>query len=286
MKFKIRLPFISRAAEKRRAAMSASEHAQQKKYAVVQHAAGPKTYSDPKGYDLLYQFAKFGRGEQRILDLMSGGGLVGKEIGKRLEQDQIPSKTMFVDITRPQLAKIEQNPNRLRAVGRAFNIPAKANSFGRVFCRYGIKNYQPAEQLEILKEIFRVTERGGGLVIQDMVSPSGLKGFMHAERLAKNLAGGDTKTQNNVPTKKEWARLLKRAGFRVEEISEKETSHVNTNDWVSSKQLTQEQLKSYFAFLENVKNTNPAAWKKFSIKRAGGGYEITYPLILIRAVKP
>ena len=117
-----------------------------------------------------------------------------------------------------------------------------------------------------------------------MVSPPGLKEFQNIERIEKGKTSKEN-TKMNVPTEKEWRIMMGGAGFRVEK-AEYTTSHVNTNDWVASGQMKKENLKSYFDFLESARRRWPKAWEEYKIKRSGDGYEITYPIILIRAVKP
>ncbi len=259
--------------------------AQRRIYAEVKHRVGPATYWKASGYDLLYKFAGFERGKQyRVLDLMSGAGLVGREIAKRAQKNRCRIYTTFIDISAKQLAKIKETWTRSVKMKSAFQTEEWEGNFQRVFCRYGIKNWPARQQPMLLKEIARLMPLGGRFILQDMVSPPGLRHFMNAERGAKAKAAGDTVSKLNIPTEAEWKRMIKKAGLRVEGVTYT-TSKVNTKNWVESGQMTAEAVKSYVDFLSRAIEKNQGIKKALKIKKRGSQYEITYPVILIRAAK-
>lgn len=256
------------------------------RYSRVDHLKGPATYRLPSGYDLLYRLGGFKKGgNYRILDAAAGKGLVGLEVAKRVKKSGSRATTAFFDLTEANLRKIRPyKAQRLKVVSDLIAVGLKSNIFTHAYCRYAIKNLQYPLQMIALKELFRVTKPSGVFILQDMVSPPGLKEFQNIERVEKGKTSKEN-TKMHVPTEKEWKTMLGSAGFRVEKV-EYTTSHVNTNDWVASGQMKKENLKSYFDFLENARGRWPKAWEEYKIKRSGDGYEITYPVILIRAVKP
>ncbi|MDP6670719.1 MAG: class I SAM-dependent methyltransferase [archaeon] len=267
------------------ARVEASMAAQRTKYARVQLSKGPATYWKSSGYNLLYRFAQFEPGKRyNMVDLMSGAGLFGKNMAKRAQKAGCTVTTTFVDITPEQLAKIRPTWTRATKNRPTFKTLELEGSYHRVLTRYGIKNYQPKEQLKLLKEAARLLSPGGKFVMQDMVSPEGLRGLMNAERRAKNRATGETITRPNLPTEKQWVRMIKQAGMAVEEITYS-TSTVNTKNWVDSKQLTEDGVRQYISTLEKIMGKDPRLKKALKIKKRGNHYEITYPLILIRAGK-
>ena len=259
--------------------------AQKAKYAKVQLSKGPKTYWGASGYNLLYRFAKIEPGKRyNMVDLMSGAGLLGKNMAKRAQKAGCTVTTTFVDITPKQLAKIRPTWTRATRNRSTFRTLEWEGSYHRVLTRYGIKNYQPAQQLKLLKEAARLLSPGGKFVMQDMVSPEGLRGLMNAERRAKNEATGETVTRPNLPTERQWVRMIEQAGMKVEEITYS-TSKVNTKNWIDSKQLTEDGVRQYISTLEKIMKKDPRLKKALKIKKRGKHYEITYPLILIRAGK-
>jgi len=259
--------------------------AQRKRYAGVDHAKGPASYWKASGYDLLYKFAMFERGKKHnVLDLMSGAGKVGKEMAKRAQKNHCSVFTTFCDITPHFLKSIRKTWTRTTRERSAFRTLEWEGNFQRVFCRYGIKNYTPSEQVNLLKEIARVLSPGGRFILQDMVSPEGLRGFMNAERRAKARTAGDRVSKPNLPTEREWRRMIAKAGMEVEDVAYT-TSKVNTNDWVASGQMSADKVRGYISFLERAMAKDPRIKKAFKITKKGKHYEIIYPVILIRAAK-
>lgn len=261
------------------------ESAQRRRYAPVNYSKGPATYRSAKGYDLLYGLGGFRKGgNYSIADFACGQGLVGREVANRLLSKGINFGLSFFDVVPEQLAKIPKTPRGKSIVSDIRKISFKSNSFTTGFCRYAIKNLPFPQQIEALKEINRVIKKGGVFVLQDMVSPEGLKEFQNAERLAKNAAAGDFVTRNNVPTEKEWVSMLKSSGFAVEKVA-RDISIVNTQDWVNSSQLSQVGLSAFRGFIESARQKWPSAWREYKIERVGGGYKITYPIVIFKCRK-
>ena len=259
--------------------------AQGRKYANVDFARGPATYRLASGYDLLYKLGEFRRGGRyHIADLAANKGLVGIEVSRRARRNNASAKVNFVDASEKALAKIPKGKMRDTRVSDLRKIDARAGEFTHTFCRYAVKNLPQTEQIKALREIARVTQKGGTFVLQDMVSFEGLQGFANAERRAKNLTTGDRVTKNHIPTEAEWASLLNKAGFEVTAVV-REVSKVNTNDWIKSGQMTQKQLDSYFNFLLTAKKTNPAIWKNYKVRMEGKGFYLEYPISLFKCRK-
>jgi ubiquinone/menaquinone biosynthesis C-methylase UbiE len=255
------------------------------RYKDVIFSKGPETYRSASNYDLLYELGDFERGgSYHIADLACGSGLVGVEVAKRVRKNNGSSKITFIDVVPENLSKIRKGLKRDMRVSDVRNIEAEDGEFTHTYCRYAIKNMQPFDQERALKEIFRVTSNDGIFVLQDMVSPEGLKEFQNAERQAKNLAAGDTITKHNVPTEDEWFRLIEDASFMIDETVYRNFS-VHTSEWVNSGQMSETGLKSYFDFLEQAKIKWSTSWPEYQIKKLDDGYKITYPVIFVKCKK-
>lgn len=257
--------------------------AQVSRYKDVDFAKGPETYRSASGYDLLYKLGDFkAGGTYHIADLACGSGLVGIELAKRVRKNNGSAKITFVDIVQENLEKIRKGPKRDMRISDLREINAEDDEFTHSYCRYAVKNLYEEGQIQALGEISRVSEHI--FVLQDMVSPYGLKEFQTRERWAKNAAAGDSVTRHNIPTENEWFEMLENSGFEVDNIIYR-TSHVNTSDWVRGKQLTQDGLKVYFDFLEEARKKWPLSWEEYKIGKVEDGYELTYPVIFIKCKK-
>lgn len=266
-------------------------------YATVDQAKGPGIYGRTDVYETLHRLGEFRRGEEyQIADFAAGVGLVGSKVSGLAALEGAKPKVTFFDVT-AKTEKIAENMQK-EAPGVLFGvrksdfrkINSADNEFDRSYCRFAIKNMQPDQQNQALREICRVTKHGGVFVLNDMLSPSGLQQFLNAERRAKNSSGGNPNATHHVPTEKEWAQKLRKAGFAVEKI-EFTTSVVHTGDWVSSGQVTAKGLKSYYQFLRGAQKKFPGAWEQFQIKWVqnhpkGPGFEIVYPVVYIKCRKP
>jgi ubiquinone/menaquinone biosynthesis C-methylase UbiE len=266
-------------------------------YRVVDQAKGPAIYGRTDVYETLHKMGEFQAGQKyHIADFATGVGLVGSKVAGLATQAGAGAHVTFMDVN-PKADKIQAAMQK-EAPGVPFDIKASDfrrinaadGTFQRAFCRFAIKNMQPDQQNAALREIWRVTSQGGIFVLNDMLSPSGLKDFQNAERRAKNSAGGNPQATHNVPTQKEWIQRLTKAGFKVEDI-QFTTSDVHTGDWVNSGQVTENGLRSYYKFLRTAQQRFPGAWKEYKIEwvnhpTKGPGYRIIYPVIYIKCRKP
>jgi len=235
---------------------------------------------------LLYYLGGFEAGHNyRIADLACGNGLVGLELEKRIQANGSNVQSTFIDLTPEGLAKIPKTQNREIKIGDVRRTNSQTSEFTHTFCRYAIKNMPEHEQRKALREIARITEKGGLFVLQDMVSPEGLKEFQNAERMAKQRTTTPKVTPMNVPTEAEWIRLLNEAGFVVEDIQHT-VSNVDTKNWVAEGQMTQKALDQYFRFLKEAKQRWSHSWGEYKIiEEPGGNFKITYPVVLFKCRK-
>ncbi|MBU0636343.1 class I SAM-dependent methyltransferase [Candidatus Micrarchaeota archaeon] len=259
-----------------------------RKYATVVHAKGPAIYRRTDVYNTIARMMGVKRGQLgvKLVDLGSGRGLVGSKVAAALRKRGASVIPSFIDLSPGALSEVARGPLRATHAADLRRTLRWENTYTHAVSRFAVKNVPQKEQMIILRETNRIMKRGGVFVLMDMVSPEGLQEFQNAERIAKNHATGDFFTRNNVPTEKGWRKMMQQAGFNVTEV-EMTTSKVNTRDWVKSNQMPAGKVREYVQALERLLERFPDARRAYQIKKVGGDhYEITYPVMIMKAVKP
>lgn len=219
-----------------------------------------------------------------VLDLMSGPAKLSADLEK-----MTPGQNWTcLDLVHGQLKKISFEGAKGIVQADAKKIPLAPESFDRVVVRFGIKDIEEKDQKNIIDEVYRVLRHGGILVVADMVAPKDdegkVKSWLNQQHELKQELGGRNKSIEGVchiPTEDEWLSLLRGVGFQTE-IEGMAWSHVNTQDWVKSKQVTTEQLKQ----LDEMIVSAPEEIRRiFDIKKEEDGVKINYPLIVLKAIK-
>jgi SAM-dependent methyltransferase len=238
-------------------------------------------------------------GQARVGDFMSGPG----KLGLALQQELPDHHYFFLDFAQNQLGRIPPDNLRVAADVR-FPLPFASESLDVIVCRYGLKDLPATDQPQAVARIAKVLKPGGIFVIADMYAPAPeVKDWLNQQHRLKQELGGRNPDQEGVchiPTREEWCCLLTDSGFKAA-IFDYHTSHVNTQAWVDSHQVTPEQL----AQLKHLILTAPSRVRAcFEIESPSHPHwlgkkdltleavaapdlqvEITYPTIIIQAIK-
>jgi len=250
-------------------------------YDRVEFQKGPVIYSRSDLYDAMFQLGDFNMQREEpyiIMDAMCGAGLVGKEISKRLADQELAHLVHYVDVAEEKLRKLAAEGN-VTTKASVFELPYEQDFFDRVYSRFGVKNYPPEEQKDIFRRFRFVMRPDGIFVLCDMESPRGAYEFMQAERREKHKYTGLEGGEPHIPTRDLWFQLLRESGLEPQRVSETK-SYVTTTDWVNSKQMTEDDLVKMNAFLLAAPG---AAKRELNIREDGGLVKIDYPVVVISA---
>ncbi len=251
-----------------------------KHYDRVEFQKGPVIYSRSDLYDAMFQLGSFIQREElyTIMDAMCGAGLVGKEISKRLADQEIAHLVHYVDVAEEKLRKLAAEGN-ITTKASVFELPYEQNFFDRVYSRFGVKNYPPEEQKDIFRRFRFVMKSDGIFVLCDMESPTEAYEFMQVERREKHGYTGLEGSEPHIPTRDLWFELMRESGFEPQRVSETK-SYVTTTDWVKSRQMTEDGLAKMNAFLLAAPEE---AKRALNIREDGGLVKIDYPVVVISA---
>jgi ubiquinone/menaquinone biosynthesis C-methylase UbiE len=261
--------------------LSSSEASQGQHYDEVDFTKGPKIYSREEVYDIMYQMGEFSQSVEpyRILDAMSGQGLVGKGISARLDKDGILYEMNFLDLSEKNVEKL-QAESRNAKVGSVLKLPYDTKTLERIYARFGVKNYRQDQQIEIMKNFNFALTKGGIFVLCDMeIAPEAYE-FMQQERRKKHsfgMEGGEP----HVPTRDMWLDLFRQAGMEPK-VASQTLSKVTTKEWVTSNQMTEENLREMNDFLLSAPDV---AKRVLNIRRDGDDVKIDYPVVFISGYK-
>jgi arsenite methyltransferase len=150
-----------------------------------------------------------------VLDLGSGAGfdcfLAAKKVGKT-------GKVIGVDMTEKMIKKARENAekygfhNVLFKKGYIEKLPVDSNSVDMVMSNCVI-NLAPNKS-KVFAEAYRVLKKGGKLLVSDMVL---LKELSEMDRQDEKLIAGCV---GGAVLKKEYLRLIKKTGFKIQILSE------------------------------------------------------------------
>lgn len=203
---------------------------------------GPSVYSDEEFLQKILRATGLEnfKGAARVMDLMSGPGKVGLAIKDKLFHHEY----LFLDRVANQLRKIPPI-DTMRIQGDARHIPLANESVDVVVSRYAIKDLTEREQPGVIDAIARILRPGGVLVVADMVAPiSEVKDWLNRQHsLKQELGGRDSRLEGSchIPTEDEWCELLRAANLQPQTFGF-HVSRVDTQSWVSGKQVTEGQL--------------------------------------------
>lgn len=258
-------------------------------YAGRNFTAGPATYTSQEFLEKICEATKLRKSliAVRVLDLMSGPGLVGTGLQKLAPEHDY----YYLDLAPNQLAKITDAQGRV--AGDAKRIPFTRNAFRVGVVRYAAKDIPQDQQVELFDEMYSVIEHGGRLILADMYAPIGNNdmesgqiyewlNYQHAAKQEKSGRNRSTEGTCHIPTEQGWLELFRNTGL-IPSVADHHMSCVITTDWLKGNQVTEEQLEE----LNQMILTAPNAVKKvFNIRTEEGLVKIDYPVTIIRAVKP
>lgn len=251
-------------------------------YDAVDFPKGPAIYTSAGLYDAMFELGEFTPrdGTYVVLDAMSGAGLVGKEMGKRLKGRQIPHTIRFFDLAEKKMEELRSQGYDARVCSVFdLHLDYPEDSFDREYSRFAVKNYPASDQICIFRAFRHILKPDGIFVLCDMESPEEAYEFMQAERREKHKYTRLEGSEPHIPTRQIWFQLLREAGFEPKRVSETR-SYVTTTDCVTSNQMTPTDLEQLNVFLlaapENVRNA-------LNIRQEGELVKINYPVVVISA---
>ncbi len=248
-------------------------------YDKVAFTSGPKIYSSASLYDDMYTLGEFAPpGPFEVLDAMCGAGLVGKEMGKRLDAAGIAYTLHFVDLAEKKIGALKQEGHDAR-VASVLELPYNSGGLDRVYARFGVKNYPRGSQLEIFRKFRDVLRAPGIFVLTDMEAPEEAYDFMQLERRTKNRFTGLEGNEPHMPTLQDWYAMLNECGLAHRQTKH-HVSYVTTSDWVKSNQMTPEGLAEMNVFLLDAPES---ARRALNIRQEGSDVKINYSVVVISA---
>lgn len=249
---------------------------------------GPPTYTSQEFIQKIYEATGLGQLSEnvRVLDSMSGPGLVGTKLQELAQQHpQSPHhRYYYLDLATNQLAKISGAEGKI--AGDARQMPFKEGSFHVGVIRYGAKDIPSDQQPILFQQMYEITAKGGVWVVADMYSPNGkVYKWLNNQHSTKQQMSGrniEKEGQCHIPLEEGWLNLLTSGGFRAE-VVEHHMSFVTTTDWLKNNQVTAEQLQE---LNDMILNAPDDAKRAFNIRQEEGLVKIDYPITIIRAYKP
>lgn len=247
------------------------------------------TYTDKGFLDVIHKATGLSERETTavVVDLMAGPGKVAFGMQERAPQHSYA----VLDNNQGQLDRITQPVRKILADVRNLSSVVEDGSVGVATVRYGLKDIPQDQQPGVLLGINRALEKGGTLVIADMISPEGAKDFTNKQHSLKQQFGGrdiEKEGECHIPTEQEWLDMLKNAGFEPE-ITGHYISRVSTSDWLRGNQLgypkSPEAVEKKAKMDEIILGASDAIKKQFNIREENGEVKIDYPVVIIRAVK-
>ena len=221
-----------------------------------------------------------------VLDSMSGPGLLSMGLQKLAPQHRYYN----LDLVASQLVKIPNSEGKV--AGNALRMPFKKGSFIVGVVRYAAKDVPQDQQPELFQQMFEITAPGGRWVLADMYAPllesasesRQVYKWLNYQHAAKQERSGRNRQEGtcHIPTEKGWLELFRKTRFRAE-VVDQHMSFVTTTDWLTSNQVTEQQLVE----LNHIILTAPQSAKRaFNIRQEGESVKIDYPVTIIRAIKP
>ncbi|MDP2638018.1 MAG: class I SAM-dependent methyltransferase [Candidatus Levybacteria bacterium] len=247
------------------------------------------TYTDKGFLDVIHKATGLSeRGTTAVvIDLMAGPGKVAFGMQERAPQHSYA----VLDYDQAQLDRVTQPVRKILADVRNLSAVVEDGSIGVATVRYGLKDIPKDQQPGVLLGINKALEKGGVLVIADMVSPEGAKDFTNKQHSLKQQFGGrdiEKEGECNIPTEQGWLDMLTNAGFEPE-ITGHYISRVSTSDWLRGNQLGDPKSPEAGArkakMDEVILGTSDEIKKQFNIREENGEVKIEYPVVIIRAVK-
>lgn len=168
----------------------------------------------PKDFEKLIDTIDPKTGEL-ILDAMCGYGAAGKAIMQRVMQANV----YFLDESDIQIERAKQNipsaPPSHFIVEQLPHDGFETGYFDKIVCKMGLHEVPMLEQIQILKEFFRILKTGGRLVIWDiMLNYETQKLFQDIIRKKDELAGYKLLTKERYFFREdEFIKNAKSAGF-------------------------------------------------------------------------
>lgn len=258
-------------------------------YARRDFNQGPETYRSQSLLDTIFSATglKDFNGSAVVVDLMSGPGGVAFGVQERAPQHNYA----VLDASQGQLEKIDKPVKKILGDVRDLPSVVENGSIDVATVRYGLKDIPQDQQPGVISGINHILKPGGVLVIADMFSPEGAKGFTNEQHSRKQeLSGRNIQEEGKcyIPTEQEWLSMLRDADFEPE-VVEYYLSRVSTSDWLRGSQFgdpkSPEAASKKAQMDEIILGASDAIKKQFNIREESGEVKIDYPVVIIRAVK-
>lgn len=219
----------------------------------------PSIYMDSIFADAILQALKIGELKSGFVlwDLMSGAGL-SLQLVTEARQD---FTACIIDRSKDLLEKTQElfktqgtlAPAELVTVQREIRegLEGILPLPDVILARYAMKDLGEEFLIKVIKDCASKLNQDGRLVIADMTAQNISEANMitRIHRKKQELSGRDIRPVAQggdgecfIPDLEGWVARLKEAGFRKIKISLQSTSIVETQQWVNSKQLSQDQI--------------------------------------------
>lgn len=176
-----------------------------------------QAYAGLRRDDLLPEIVKAANIEQlpkgaKVLEAMCGTGIVGTAVKSEIENTGKKCDLTYLDFSQGMLDEIKTHSRKVCC--DACNMPFLTDNFDRVFTRFALHDIEREKQILVLHEIWRVlNEEGMFIFIAYCTTPKTQSAYNAIVNLKDELAGNKGDSERYFPTKEEYAKLLKYAGF-------------------------------------------------------------------------
>lgn len=190
----------------------------QARYNKIAERWNGKAYEGLRRDDLLPEVVKAANLENissknvKVLEAMCGTAQVGIAVKQAIEDLGRTCELTLLDFSEEMLA--QANVRARKECCDACNMPFLNENFDRAFTRFALHDIEREKQILVLHEIWRVLKAEGVYVLVAYCTTAKTQSAYNAiVNLKDELAGNKGGSDRFFPTKEEYAKLLKYAGF-------------------------------------------------------------------------
>lgn len=260
----------------------------QERYNKIAHRWNQEEYAGLRRDDMLSEIIKRSKLDEfennsdlgvSVLEAMAGTGNVGKAIKEEIEKKDKKCKLHYLDFSESMLKQIEIDSEKFLADAK--EMPFPDNSFDRIYIRFGVHDLSKESQPQLFEEIHRVLKVGGVFVLTVYYTEEATQVFYNRiVNLKDELAGYKGDYDRHFPTKDEYEKLLKEAGFQSVESGSDFVGKIKYQKTIELNEKTGEQWKNF------VKNMPEDIQQKMGIDLdVDGTVSYNFPATIITATK-
>lgn len=215
-----------------------------------------------------------------VLEAMSGTGNVGKAVKKELEKNNKKCRLHYLDFSENMLRQIEVDAEKFLADAK--EMPFSDSSFDRIYIRFGVHDLSQETQPQLFKEIYRVLKEGGMFVLTAYYTEKETQYYYNKiVNLKDELAGHKGDYDRHFPTKDEYEKSLKEAGFQGVESGSDFVGKIKYQKTIELNKETGEQWKNF------VQSMPEDIQEKMGIAAEDDGtINYNFPATILTATKP